>query len=64
MNLPIALCPASRRLTEARAWLAGRMGTDGVVAKRLDLGYASGQRTAMEKIRRTRTADCVVGGFR
>ena len=60
----LILSPASRRVAEARAWLAGRAGTDGVMAKRLDLGYATGERTAMEKIKRKRTADCVVGGFR
>lgn len=60
----IASSPATRRIAEARGWLAGRAGTDGVVAKRLDLPYASGERTAMLKIKRKRTADCVVGGFR
>jgi ATP-dependent DNA ligase len=60
----IALSPATRRITIARTWLAGRAGTDGVVAKRLDQPYRSGERTAMEKIKRKRTADCVVGGFR
>ena len=60
----IMLSPATRRAAQARAWLAGRAGTDGVMAKRLDLPYASGERTAMEKIKRKRTADCVVGGFR
>jgi ATP-dependent DNA ligase len=60
----IMLSPATRRLAQARSWLAGRAGTDGVMAKRLDLPYASGERTAMEKIKRKRTADCVVGGFR
>lgn len=60
----IMLSPATRRLSQARAWLTGRAGTDGVMAKRLDLPYASGERTAMEKIKRKRTADCVVGGFR
>jgi ATP-dependent DNA ligase len=34
------------------------------MAKRLDLAYATGERTAMQKIKRKRTADCVVGGFR
>jgi ATP-dependent DNA ligase len=34
-----------------------------VIAKRLDGPYASGER-AMLKIKRLRTADCVVGGFR
>ena len=38
-------------------------GLDGVIAKRLDLPYQSGER-AMRKIKRVRTADCVVGGFR
>ena len=60
----IVLSPATRRVAQARGWLAGRAGTDGVIAKRLDLPYASGERTAMEKIKRKRTADCVVGGFR
>jgi ATP-dependent DNA ligase len=42
------------------------MGTavDGVVAKRRDLAYQSGTRAGMEKIKKLRTADCVVGGFR
>ena len=35
----------------------------GVVAKRLDDRYLMGQR-AMVKVKRLRTADCVVGGFR
>ena len=38
-------------------------GRDGVVAKRLDGKYLSGER-AMIKVKRLRTADCVVGGFR
>jgi len=33
-------------------------------AKRRDLPYQSGDRTGMQKIKRQRTADCVVGGFR
>jgi ATP-dependent DNA ligase len=47
-------------------------GWDGVVAKRLDCEYTSGERTGMVKgegpaivkVKRIRTADCVVGGFR
>jgi ATP-dependent DNA ligase len=35
-----------------------------VIAKRRDLSYQSGERTGMQKIKRMRTADCVVGGFR
>lgn len=37
---------------------------DGVIAKRLDLPYRSGERDGMQKVKRQRTADCVVGGFR
>lgn len=37
---------------------------DGVVAKRLDLEYRSGDRSGAQKIKKLRTADCVVGGFR
>ncbi len=43
--------------------LAGA-GFDGVVAKLVNAPYASGERTAMVKIKRIKTADCVVGGFR
>ena len=60
----IVISPATRRIAEARVWLAGRSGTDGVMAKRRDLPYASGERSAMDKVKRKRTADCVVGGFR
>jgi ATP-dependent DNA ligase len=34
------------------------------MAKRRDLPYESGNRKGMEKIKKRRTADCVVGGFR
>ena len=34
------------------------------MAKRLDMPYRAGHRDAMVKIKRSRTADCVVGGFR
>jgi ATP-dependent DNA ligase len=37
---------------------------DGIVAKRRDLAYDPGERTAMQKIKNYRSADCVVGGFR
>lgn len=42
----------------------GRAGLDGVGAKRADAAYAPGARTAMHKVKRARTVDCVVGGFR
>ncbi|MCU1266416.1 MAG: ATP-dependent ligase [Acidobacteria bacterium] len=61
----LQLSPRTRTLATAQKWLnSARIGFDGVVAKRLDLPYASGERTAMQKIKRMRTADCVVGGFR
>jgi ATP-dependent DNA ligase len=60
----VALSPATHSDADAREWLAGRQGTDGVVAKRVTLPYMTGDRTGMVKIKRIRTADCVVGGFR
>ena len=62
----LRLSPVARTLAEARRWLDRmRGGLDGIVAKRLDARYESGQRSsAMEKIKNLRTADCVVGGFR
>jgi ATP-dependent DNA ligase len=62
----IRLSPASTRRSQAENWMShrGLMGLDGVVAKRLDEPYRSGERTAMVKIKRIRRADCVVGGFR
>lgn len=60
----IRLSPGTENRDEACAWLAGAgSALDGVVAKRLDGAYAPGER-AMLKIKRMRTADCVVGGFR
>src|SRR5579863_201175 len=46
---------------EAERWLDA---TEGVVAKRLDAAYAPGKRTAMVKVKRLRTLDCVVMGYR
>jgi ATP-dependent DNA ligase len=61
----IVLSPATRRRGTAAGWLAGGNGDlDGVVAKRVDLPYRSAERDGMVKIKRRRTADCVVGGFR
>src|SRR5206468_4624648 len=37
---------------------------DGVIAKRLDCDYRTAKRDGMVKIKRLRTAECVVGGFR
>jgi ATP-dependent DNA ligase len=60
----LELTPFSRELRQAQRWLkARRASLDGVMAKRLDLPYRPGER-AMLKVKRVRTADCVVGGFR
>ena len=63
-NQSVRLSPVTGDFAVARKWF--RMGTalDGVFAKRRDLSYQSGERTGMQKIKRQRTADCVVGGFR
>jgi len=60
----LQLSPATRSRTVALGWLQRSGGAlDGVIAKRLDLEYRSGER-AMIKVKQQRTADCVVGGFR
>lgn len=58
------LSPMTRFRDEAERWLerAGG-GLDGVIAKRLEGAYEAGER-AMLKVKRIRSADCVVGGFR
>jgi ATP-dependent DNA ligase len=50
---------------EACGWLesAGAGALDGVIAKQADGPYVPGER-AMLKVKRLRSADCVVGGFR
>ncbi|MFY9908587.1 MAG: ATP-dependent DNA ligase [Candidatus Sulfotelmatobacter sp.] len=63
-NPTIRLSPVTRDLTVARKWFHMGVALDGVIAKRRDLPYQSGERTGMVKIKRHRTADCVVGGFR
>ncbi len=60
----IRLSPATEDLAVARKWFHMGVALDGVVAKRRDLPYQSGKRTGMQKIKKERTADCVVGGFR
>ena len=61
----IVLSEATTRRATAEKWLSGSGGDlDGVIAKRLDEPYRTGEREGMRKIKRHRTADCVVGGFR
>jgi len=54
--------PGTADREQAQAWLEGGL-LEGVVCKRLDGPYAEGER-AMVKVKRLRSADCVVGGFR
>src|SRR5262249_45873991 len=62
---PVPLSPATRDHALARDWFHRfeGAGLDGVMAKRLDAPYRAGERT-MIKVKHTRTADCVVAGFR
>ena len=63
-NPYLRLSPFTRKLIEAQRWLDKAGGAiDGVVAKRVEQPYEPGER-AMLKVKRMRTADCVVGGFR
>ena len=63
-TLDLHLSPATCNRGIALAWLDRSGGAlDGVIAKRRDLEYRSGER-AMIKVKNKRTADCVVGGFR
>ena len=61
----LQLTPYTDDVEQARRWLgeAGLGALDGVVCKHLDGPYQPGER-AMLKVKRQRTADCVVGGFR
>jgi ATP-dependent DNA ligase len=61
----MGLTPMTRDAAVARRWLDAFHGggIDGVVAKPLDGPYEPGRR-AMIKVKRVRTADCVVAGMR
>ena len=64
-NPTFRLSPATASYAAVQKWLArAGGGCDGVIAKRLDLPYQSGNRDGMQKIKNFRSADCVVGGFR
>jgi ATP-dependent DNA ligase len=58
----LRLSPGTEDRRTAMRWLVSGE-YEGVVAKRLDGPYLAGER-AMTKVKRRRTADCVVGGFR
>jgi ATP-dependent DNA ligase len=60
----ISLSLATRDVAVAKRWMTEMRGQlDGIVAKRVDQAYVSGER-AMVKVKTLRSADCVVGGFR
>jgi ATP-dependent DNA ligase len=61
----LRVTPATADVAVARRWLQrfDGAGIDGIVAKPLDLRYEAGRR-AMTKVKRERTADCVLAGFR
>ena len=65
VKAPIHLSPATHDRKLAEDWFTRfeGAGLDGVMAKRLDSAYAAGERT-MIKVKHSRTADCVVAGFR
>ena len=59
------LSPATTSYATAQKWLKqSGSGSDGVIAKRIDLPYQAGNRDGMQKIKKFRSADCVIGGFR
>ena len=57
----VALAPSTADAAAAERWLHA---AEGVVAKRLSFPYAAGKRTAMVKVKRTRTLDAVLAGYR
>ena len=61
----VRLSPVTTKIADARKWLK-QVGAslDGIIAKRRDMPYESGNRHGMQKIKNYRSADCVVGGFR
>jgi ATP-dependent DNA ligase len=63
VRAPLALTPLTGDPETAAQWLSAGRGIDGVVAKDPGGVYREGER-ALVKVKRERTADCVVGGFR
>jgi ATP-dependent DNA ligase len=58
---PIAITPLSADIEDSEPWLEHG---EGVVAKDLEAPYKPGSRTGMVKVKRVRTIDCVVAGYR
>ncbi len=60
-NSSVELTPLTTDTAEAGEWLRT---SEGVVAKQLDAPYMPGKRKGMAKVKRERTIDCVVLGWR
>ncbi len=61
----LKLSPATTSRTAANKWLSRpKASMDGVIAKDLQSPYRADTRDGGIKVKRVRTADCVVGGFR
>ncbi|MGN6380436.1 MAG: ATP-dependent DNA ligase [Gaiellales bacterium] len=58
---PLELTPSTDDPSRADKWLQT---AEGVIAKRVDAPYQPGRREGMQKIKRVRTIDCVVVGWR
>src|SRR5215217_6886235 len=61
IDKPVDLTPATEDPAEAQPWLQG---AEGVIAKRQEAPYRPGERVGMTKIKRLRTIDAVVAGWR
>ena len=61
----VSLSPATTRLLVVKRWFDNvGGGLDGIIAKKLDEPYRTGERKGMVKVKQMRTVECVVGGFR
>ncbi len=61
LDNPFDLTPSVAQTHDAEPWLHR---AEGVVAKELDAPYRPGERAGMVKVKRVRTIDCVVMGWR
>jgi len=61
VDKPVDLTPSTEDPDEAQPWLQH---AEGVIAKRQDAPYKPGERVGMTKIKRVRTIDAVVMGWR
>src|SRR4029077_10528659 len=58
---PLELTPMVESIDDAQVWLQG---AEGVIAKQLDPPHKPRERVGMVKVKRVRTADAVVVGWR